>query len=298
MTRYLFRFLATTILLAIGHVMVTFAQSTVAQLQTELVAPWLVTVEGEARTRSLKILGLAEKSEGAFLVDATYGWIDGTQSPVRAEITQAGPERRLQITTPPGSLIVATQSPDGSFTGTFTPKNGTAKAVKLEKFSEQDMQIRIRTALATREAQGARVKKTGSFINTIGSSEGIAISGFDTVAFFTEKKALQGKSEYTFEWMGAKWLFSSQDNLNLFKANPEKYAPQYGGLCAYGVSEGYISGKPADGQFEVMDGKLYLFPNRGAHTGWWQSGGGPRSRIANGDLNWPNLKARLESRRK
>jgi YHS domain-containing protein len=112
---------------------------------------------------------------------------------------------------------------------------------------------------------------------------------------------LQGKPEYNFEWIGAKWLFSSQDNLNLFKADPEKFAPQYGGLCALGVSEGYISRKPANGHFEVMDGKLYLFPDgnwssNGAYNGWWQTGGGPKQRIADGDLNWPKLKARLESR--
>ena len=86
----------------------------------------------------------------------------------------------------------------------------------------------------------------------------------------------------------------------LFKANPEKYAPQYGGHCSWCVSENCICGRPANGQFEVVNGKLYLFPasNNGRTTGvkntWWNSGGGPDKRIPNGDKNWPALKARLE----
>ena len=147
----------------------------------------------------------------------------------------------------------------------------------------------------------AHASLAGSFINTNGSHEGIAINGFDTVAFFTEKKALRGKPEHSFEWMGAKWLFASQENLSLFKANPEKYAPQYGGNCAFGASEGYISKKPANGMFEIMDGKLYLFPTGntssiGAYNSWWQTGGGPSRRVPDGDKNWPKLKARLEAK--
>ena len=153
MANHFRRFLAPTILLMLGHAVATFAQTTVTQLRTELVSPWLVTVEGEARTRSFKILELGEKSEGTFMVGATYGWIDAEQSPVRAEIAHSGTERRLRITTPTGAVIVATQSADGSFNGTFTSKNGTAKAVKLDKLSEQDMQTKVGAALAAREAR-------------------------------------------------------------------------------------------------------------------------------------------------
>lgn len=141
----------------------------------------------------------------------------------------------------------------------------------------------------------------GTFVNTIGSSEGIAISGYDTVAFFTQKKAIKGVPEYTHQWAGAKWLFSSKENLDLFVAEPEKYMPEYGGHCAYGVSEGYISSKPTIGSFEIYKGKLYLFPegSKGGRDGvknsWWSTGGGPAIRTREGDRNWVNLKARLES---
>jgi len=140
----------------------------------------------------------------------------------------------------------------------------------------------------------------GTFINTNGSPHGIAISGYDTVAFFTEQNAVKGKPQHVFEWMGAKWLFSSDENLNLFKADPEKYAPQYGGNCALGVSRGYISKKPANGVFAIVDGKLYLFPAGrdnayGAYYSWRRRGRRDRS-IANGNENWPKLKAELVSR--
>ena len=61
------------------------------------------------------------------------------------------------------------------------------------------------------------------------NSDGIAIKGFDTVAYFTEGKPVKGDEQFQFQWSGAKWLFSSREHLELFKAAPEKYAPQYGG---------------------------------------------------------------------
>jgi YHS domain-containing protein len=147
----------------------------------------------------------------------------------------------------------------------------------------------------------ATVAGAGTFINTAGSNDGTAISGFDTVAFFTVQRALKGSAEFTAEWAGAKWLFVSAENLALFKSNPEKYAPQYGGHCAWCVSEGCICGRPANGAFEVIEGKLYLFPagNKGNYFGtknaWWGTGGGPGRRIPNSDKHWPELKAKLEA---
>jgi hypothetical protein len=99
-------------------------------------------------------------------------------------------------------------------------------------------------------------------INTLknsvfGGSTDTAINGYDTVAYFTVGKPLKGLDNLATEWMGAKWKFSSQANLDLFKAMPEKYAPQYGGYCAFGVSRGYLVKVESD-QFTVREGKLYL----------------------------------------
>ena len=91
----------------------------------------------------------------------------------------------------------------------------------------------------------------------LGGRTDTAINGYDTVAYFTVGKPVQGQDRYVVEWMGAKWKFASQAHLDLFKAKPEQYAPQYGGYCAYGVSQGHLVKVEPD-QFSVIDGKLYL----------------------------------------
>ncbi len=84
-----------------------------------------------------------------------------------------------------------------------------------------------------------------------------AINGYDTVAYFTVGKPVKGLDSLAYEWNGAKWKFSSQAHLDLFKGSPEKYAPQYGGYCAYGVAQGSLVKVEPD-QFTVREGKLYL----------------------------------------
>lgn len=84
-----------------------------------------------------------------------------------------------------------------------------------------------------------------------------AVSGYDVVAYFTEKQAVQGDSQYSLEYKGADWYFSSQTNLDLFKNNPEKYAPQYGGYCAWAMSRGKTA--PGNAPFwTIYNEKLYL----------------------------------------
>jgi YHS domain-containing protein len=91
----------------------------------------------------------------------------------------------------------------------------------------------------------------------LGARGNIAILGYDTVAYFTDGRAVKGLDAYTAEYRGAKWKFASQAHLDLFKADPAKYAPQYGGYCAYGVAQGALV-KIDPEQFKVVGGKLYL----------------------------------------
>jgi YHS domain-containing protein len=84
-----------------------------------------------------------------------------------------------------------------------------------------------------------------------------AINGYDSVAYFTKTAPVKGLDAHTYEWKGAKWKFSSEANLELFKNNPEKYAPQYGGYCAYGVATDSLVKVDPD-QFTIHEGKLYL----------------------------------------
>jgi YHS domain-containing protein len=101
----------------------------------------------------------------------------------------------------------------------------------------------------------------------LGGRTDTAINGYDTVAYFTDGKPVKGLDSLVYEWNGAKWKFSSQAHLDLFKANPEKYAPQYGGYCAYGVSKGSLVKVEPD-QFTVRDGKLYLNYDADVQSKW------------------------------
>ncbi len=96
---------------------------------------------------------------------------------------------------------------------------------------------------------------------------GIAIRGYDTVAYFTQSKPVEGTDQYATEWSGATWKFSSQENLDLFLADPEKYAPQYGGYCAYGVAQGNLV-KIEPEQWTILDDKLYLNYNAKLNKAW------------------------------
>jgi YHS domain-containing protein len=112
-----------------------------------------------------------------------------------------------------------------------------------------------------------------------------AINGYDTVAYFTVGKPVIGKDTYVLEWMGAKWKFASQENLDRFKANPETYAPQYGGYCAFGVAQGYLVKVEPD-QFTVLDGKLYLNYDADVQAKWRQD---PVGYIKAADARFPAL---------
>lgn len=96
---------------------------------------------------------------------------------------------------------------------------------------------------------------------------GIAIRGYDTVAYFTLSKPVKGDEKYSIDWNDATWLFSTQEHADLFKNDPEMYAPQYGGYCAYGVAQNYLVKIEAD-QWRIVDDKLYLNYDKGVQKKW------------------------------
>ncbi len=88
-------------------------------------------------------------------------------------------------------------------------------------------------------------------------ADNVAIQGYDTVAYFVDSKATKGKSEFEHSWQDARWQFASTTNRDLFAANPNRYAPQYGGYCSLGLAAGeYANGNPE--AWSIVDGKLYL----------------------------------------
>ena len=137
-------------------------------------------------------------------------------------------------------------------------------------------------------ASGARAAEPP--INTLknslfGGRTDTAINGYDTVAYFTVGKPVKGQDAFATEWMGAKWKFSTQAHLDLFKANPEKYAPQYGGYCAYGVVQDNLVKVEPD-QFTVRDGKLYLNYDSDVQAKWLKD---PAGFIKSADTKFPTL---------
>jgi hypothetical protein len=113
-------------------------------------------------------------------------------------------------------------------------------------------------------------------------AEGLAIKGFDPVAYFIEGKAMEGQDEFAAEWAGARWRFASARHRQMFMAEPDKYAPQYGGYCSWAVGHGYTAkGDPE--AWEIIDGKLYLNYNREVKTKWEQDA---PALITKGDENW------------
>jgi YHS domain-containing protein len=113
-----------------------------------------------------------------------------------------------------------------------------------------------------------------------------AIQGYDPVAYFKESKPVKGKKEFQHEWKGATWYFSSAQNLKDFKAAPEKYAPQYGGYCAWGMSRGYKAPTSADA-WTIVDGKLYLNYNTDVRKKWNED---QKGNIEKADASWPTVK--------
>lgn len=112
-----------------------------------------------------------------------------------------------------------------------------------------------------------------------------AIRGFDPVSYFTQQQAVKGNKEFSYDWNGVTWYFTSDSNQKSFTENPEKYAPQFGGYCAYGVSEDHKS--PTDPlAFTIVDNKLYLNYSNKVKEMWMKQ---QTQRIQKANELWPAL---------
>ncbi|MEL8056163.1 MAG: YHS domain-containing (seleno)protein [Pseudomonadota bacterium] len=120
--------------------------------------------------------------------------------------------------------------------------------------------------------------QTGRFSNT-------ALQGYDTVAYFTDGAPKKGSKEFSTDYKGAEFRFSSAENLALFTADPAEYAPQYGGYCAWAVSQGNTA--PGDAErWAIVDGKLYLNYNKSIQKKWDADRAGF---IEKADTEWPTV---------
>jgi len=118
--------------------------------------------------------------------------------------------------------------------------------------------------------------------------KGVAVAGYDPVAYFTERRPVPGDPKITIEHAGAEWRFASEANRDAFKADPAKYAPQYGGYCAWAVANGYTA-KGDPHAWTIANGKLYLNYNKSVQRTWEKDIAG---NVARGDANWPAVLAK------
>ena len=114
---------------------------------------------------------------------------------------------------------------------------------------------------------------------------GVAIKGYDPVAYFVDARPVRGDKAFAFEWGGATWQFASAGHRDLFAGEPEKYAPQYGGYCAWAVANGDTAGIDPEA-WRIVDGKLYLNYDKDIQKKWEADVPG---NISKADRNWPEL---------
>ncbi|WP_235107373.1 YHS domain-containing (seleno)protein [Acaryochloris sp. 'Moss Beach'] len=122
------------------------------------------------------------------------------------------------------------------------------------------------------------------------AEDGIAIRGTDPVAYFTEGRPIPGIQDYAYEWQGGTWLFANAKHRDLFANNPKAYAPQYGGFCAYGVSQGALVSIVPEA-WAIVDGKLYLNVSADVQQLWQED---IPSYISQANQNWPTLVSKNE----
>ncbi|MDP6390422.1 MAG: YHS domain-containing (seleno)protein [Alphaproteobacteria bacterium] len=114
---------------------------------------------------------------------------------------------------------------------------------------------------------------------------GVAIEGTDPVAYFTEGRPIEGSKDFAHNWKGAEWRFTSAVNRDAFKADPGRYAPRFGGYCAFAVSRGYTASIDPEA-WSIVGGRLYLNYSKSVKRQWQEDIPG---NIALGERNWPKV---------
>jgi YHS domain-containing protein len=144
-------------------------------------------------------------------------------------------------------------------------------------------------ALALTVSIGAGTSHAGELVNA--QADGVAMDGFDVVAYHTAGAPAKGIASRSVEYKGKTWLFSSAENASKFSADPERYAPRYNGWCSYAVSEGYGAEVDFVNGWAVLDGKLYLNWDEETRDALVDE---QSKRIPQAKENWPSVHAGLQ----
>ena len=117
------------------------------------------------------------------------------------------------------------------------------------------------------------------------ATDGVAVNGYDVVAYFTKSEPIQGSVDFSTDWNGTTWQFANAEHRDLFAGDPAKYAPQYGGYCAYAAAKGYTA-TTSPNAWVVHEDKLYLNYNRAVRAIWRRDIPGY---ITKANANWPSV---------
>lgn len=131
----------------------------------------------------------------------------------------------------------------------------------------------------------ASISWAGQDIRVNTDQNGVAIKGYDPVAYFTEGAPVEGTAEFEYVWQDSRWRFVSAEHRDLFGADPEHYAPRYGGFCAGGMALGRIWDIDPEA-WVIVDDRLYL---NWAKSGRDEFAADPAPQIARADANWERL---------
>ena len=149
-------------------------------------------------------------------------------------------------------------------------------------FANTPLSVRIRMLTI---AMAAAIFATAAAAGEFYEREGTAIRGYDPVAYFTDGKAVKGSPDYRADYKGSTFHFRSQANRDVFAADPAKYAPQYGGFCAFGAAGGYKAATHPSA-FTIVGNKLYLNYNQDVQKKWTSDILGY---VTNADRKWPEV---------
>lgn len=171
-----------------------------------------------------------------------------------------------------------------------TMKKDSMKASMNEEGMKKDMMDKKDGMMKKDNMMKEKEMMHGSMMKFDKNMDGVAIKGYDPVGYFTDGKAEMGDKMYSHKWMGAEWHFKNKEHLNMFMENPEKYAPKYGGYCAYGVSKNHLSATDPNA-WTIVDGKLYLNYNKDVQK---MFNGDLNGNIMEAEKNWPELNGENE----
>ena len=143
--------------------------------------------------------------------------------------------------------------------------------------------LNVFTVLCLAGATLATAKSPVDPVNKNGQN--VAIKGYDPVAYFTQSKPLKGTAQFTYVWGGATWWFANALDRDMFAAEPAKYAPQFGGYCAWAVGHNYTADTDPEA-WKIVDGKLFLNYSRDIQKKWEKD---QAKWIEDATRNWPSL---------